>query len=413
MKAQIITIGDEILIGQIIDTNSPFIASLLEQNGVKVASIISISDTKEAIGEALAASINTFDVTITTGGLGPTKDDITKSVLCDIFNCDMQLHEPTYKFIKERLEGIGIEFNELNQSQAYLPADAEVIKNNHGTAPALMFEKNGKLLFSLPGVPFEMKQMVKDSVMDIIKSKLSLPIVYHKTAITYGLPESELAIKIASWEDNLPSNIHLAYLPSTGRVRLRLSAISLVDDVEAVTNKLFIELEAILGSYLLGYDEATLESVVADILTERCETLAVAESCTGGKIASLFTAMEGASLYLKGGVVAYSNEVKVSILGVDESILEVHGAVSEPVARLMAEGVRKALNSDYGVSTTGMASPMPNTVKKTGEVWVAVSSKEGTISKQFFFCELRDINIERFSSAAISMLRDELIRKKR
>ncbi len=413
MRAQIITIGDEILIGQIIDTNSPFIASLLEANGVKVASIISISDTKEAIESTLAASINTFDITVTTGGLGPTKDDITKSVLCDIFDCEMKLHEPTYEFVKERLGNINIEFNELNQSQAYLPAKATVIKNNHGTAPGLMFEKEGRLLFSLPGVPYEMKQLVNDEVIPIIKSKFSLPTVYHKTAITYGLAESILAVKISSWEDSLPSNIHLAYLPSTGRIRLRLSATSLDNNIQATISKLFKELESILGDYLLGYDNASLESVVAEMLTSQGKSLAIAESCTGGKISSLFTAMDGASVYLKGGVVAYSNDVKVSLLDVSRESLDKYGAVSEQVATEMAEGVRKALDSDYGVATTGIASPVGDSAKSVGEVWISISSKKGSTTKHFRFSELRSINIERFSSAAISMLRDEIIANKR
>ncbi len=410
MKAQIITIGDEILIGQIVDTNSPFIASLLEKIGVKVVSIISISDKAEAIYATLSNSVKEYDVTITTGGLGPTKDDITKSVLCDIFKCELELHQPSYEFNRERLTRIGIEFNELNQSQAMLPSKAQVIKNHHGTAPALLFEESGNLLFSLPGVPYEMKPLITDSVLPIIASKFTLPAVYHKTAITFGLPESELALKISSWEDNLPSNIRLAYLPSTGRVRLRLSAISAdIKDAEASVNALFEELRAIIGFYFIGYDDATLESSVAEMLTERGETLSVAESCTGGKISSLFTSMEGASLYLKGGVVAYSNEVKRSLLGVSDKSLSLYGAVSQQVACEMAEGVRRVTGSDYGVSTTGIASPVVDSDKSVGEVWIAVSSERGCVSKHFNFSEIRTINIERFSSAAIAMLRNQII----
>lgn len=413
MKAQIITIGDEILIGQIVDTNSAFISSFLESIGVMVISILSISDNRDAIASALTLSLKEFDITITTGGLGPTRDDITKDVLCTIFGCKMELHQPTYDFVKSMLEAKGIVFNYLNESQAYLPSAANVIPNHNGTAPGLWFERDNRLLFNLPGVPFEMKPLITDYVNEIIRSKYSLPYIVHKTVVTFGLPESILAETIASWEDNLPQTLRLAYLPSTGGVRLRLTFRSATqsDGLEVIDHQ-FNLLEKIIGGYILGYgSDVTVESTVAKMLLDSGSTLSVAESCTGGKISSRFTLISGASAYYLGGVVAYSNEVKINLLGVSKISLEKFGAVSEQVACEMAEGIRAKTGSTYSIATTGIAGPTGYSESKpVGTVWIAVCSKHKTVVKCHSLSKLRDVNIDRSSSLAISML-GELIKE--
>lgn len=416
MKAQIITIGDEILIGQIVDTNSAFISAQLEGMGVRVISILSIADSRDAIAKAINNSLEEFDITITTGGLGPTKDDITKDVLCHIFGCKLALHQPTYDFVKSMLEQRDIKFNVLNESQAYLPSVANVIPNVNGTAPGLWFEKEYRLLFNLPGVPFEMKPLLTDHVLHIIRSKfLSLPNIVHKTAVTFGLPESVLAETIASWENNLPETVKLAYLPSPGGVRLRLTFRSDINpNGAAIIDDQFALLEQIIGDHILGYgNDVTVESTVANMLVQNRSTLAVAESCTGGRIASRFTLISGASDYFSGGVVSYSNESKENLLGVSKATLDQFGAVSEQVVREMAEGVRAKFGSTYSIATTGIAGPTGSTKHKPiGTVWIAVSSDSKTVAKLHHLSKLRDINIERASSIAISML-GELIKEEK
>ncbi|MFI3321547.1 MAG: competence/damage-inducible protein A [Rikenellaceae bacterium] len=406
VKARIITIGDEILIGQIVDTNSAFIASLLEKNGVKIDSVISISDSREAIYNAVKESVDSFDITITTGGLGPTKDDITKEVLASIFNCSQQLHEPSYQMIKSFLEKRSIAFNELNKSQAVLPSKAKVLPNVNGTAPGLWFENGNNLLFNLPGVPHEMKPLMEDYVMGVIRERFTLQYITHRTAMTYGIAESILAERIALWEENLTEGVKLAYLPSPKGVRLRLTYRSSQEDGDKIIDNEFKKLEQIIGNNILGYDEkSSIESRIAEKLLKSGKTLSTAESCTGGKIASMFTAMSGASSYFKGGVVSYSNEVKMAALGVKESTLERFGAVSQECAAEMAQGAQKMLNTDYAIATTGIAGPTGGTEDKpVGTVWIAISTPTATTAKLFTFGDLREVNIARFSATALSML---------
>lgn len=410
VKARLITIGDEILIGQIVDTNSAFIASLLERSGIKVDSIISISDTKEHIESALHYSINNFDVTITTGGLGPTKDDITKDVLCSLFDCSLVQHEESYQINKALLESRGIEFNQLNQSQSAIPSKANVMININGTAPGLCFEKGNNLLFNLPGVPFEMKELMRGEVMATIRSHFELQNIVHKTAITYGIAESILAKQIESWEENLTTGVKLAYLPSPKGVRLRLTYRSFDTNAQEVVDGEFKKLEAIIGEHIIGYgDEISLERNIAASLNNQGATLSIAESCTGGKLSSLFTALDGASKYFKGAVVSYSNEAKINILGVDNKIIDTYGAVSKECAEAMALGVKQNLNSDYSIATTGIAGPTGGSDDKpVGTVWIAVASKRGVESKRFVFGLLRDVNIERFSFAALGLLKSAI-----
>lgn len=409
MRAKIVTIGTEILIGQIVDTNSAWIASRLNSCGVQVGEIQSISDVFNQIVETLDGSLLEFDIVVVTGGIGPTKDDITKSALCKLFNTSLVQHKASYQHIKTMLEARAIPFNELNQQQALVPEACEVLFNESGTAPGMLFERAGHILISMPGVPFEMKQIFDNEVIPRIERKFKLQSIVHKTAITYGLPESVLATLIAPWEDALPGHIKLAYLPNPNNLRLRLSVYGM--DKNEAQHAIDQQFNTLITQYIpsnfLGFEGATLQSVVAEYLTKNGKTLSVAESCTGGAVATRFTAMEGASAYFLGGVVAYSNEVKTTILGVPSSLIAEHGAVSKQVAIAMAEGVRAKTGSHYSIATTGIAGPTGSTADKpVGTVWMAVATPTQTVAEMRIFSPLREVNIDRASSFVIDMLRN-------
>ena len=410
MKADIITIGDEILIGQIIDTNSAWIAARLGEIGVSIRRKYSIGDRREEIISAVEESMAKAEITIITGGLGPTKDDITKRVLAEIFNSPMVCHTETYERVERMMAARGIAFNDLNKGQAMVPECCTVLANHKGTAPGMWFERNGRVVVSLPGVPFEMEGLMIESVLPLLTRHFELSSVVHRTAITYGLAESMMAELIAPWEDALPPHLHLAYLPSPSQLRLRLSAYDVdKEQAEREFDEQFAKLIPILGDYFVGWGDTTVQSAVAEILVERGETLASAESCTGGVIASKFTAMSGASEYFWGGVVSYDNSVKENVLGVSRHNLETYGAVSEQVARQMAEGVRRLCGTTYGVATTGVAGPTGGSPEKpVGTVWVAVATPTHTIAKLFQHGKVRAVNIERAATAAINLLRLEL-----
>ena len=410
MKADIITIGDEILIGQIIDTNSAWIAARLGEIGVSIRRKYSIGDRREEIISAVEESMEKSEITIITGGLGPTKDDITKRVLAEIFNSPMVCHTETYERVERMMAARGIAFNDLNKGQAMVPECCTVLANHKGTAPGMWFERNGRVVVSLPGVPFEMEGLMIESVLPLLTRHFELSSVVHRTAITYGLAESMMAELIAPWEDALPPHLHLAYLPSPSQLRLRLSAYDVdKEQAEREFDEQFAKLIPILGDYFVGWGDTTVQSAVAEILVERGETLASAESCTGGVIASKFTAMSGASEYFWGGVVSYDNSVKENVLGVSRHNLETYGAVSEQVAREMAEGVRRLCGTTYGVATTGVAGPTGGSPDKpVGTVWVAVATPTHTIAKLFQHGKVRAVNIERAATAAINLLRLEL-----
>lgn len=410
MKADIITIGDEILIGQIIDTNSAWIAARLGEIGVSIRRKYSIGDRREEIISAVEESMAKAEITIITGGLGPTKDDITKRVLAEIFNSPMVCHTETYERVERMMAARGIAFNDLNKGQAMVPECCTVLANHKGTAPGMWFERNGRVVVSLPGVPFEMEGLMTESVLPLLTQHFELSSVVHRTAITYGLAESMMAELIAPWEDALPPHLHLAYLPSPSQLRLRLSAYDVdKEQAEREFDEQFAKLIPILGDYFVGWGDTTVQSAVAEILVERGETLASAESCTGGVIASKFTAMSGASEYFWGGVVSYDNSVKENVLGVSRHNLETYGAVSEQVAREMAEGVRRLCGTTYGVATTGVAGPTGGSPEKpVGTVWVAVATPTHTIAKLFQHGKVRAVNIERAATAAINLLRLEL-----
>ena len=407
MKADIITIGDEILIGQIVDTNSVWMAQRLGEIGLSVRRKYSIGDRREEIVSAVEESLKASEVVLITGGLGPTKDDITKKVLAEIFHSTLVRHEETYQRVERMMTARGIEFNELNKSQALVPECCTVLPNHKGTAPGMWFERDGRVVVSLPGVPFEMEHLMTESVLPRLKAHFNLQSVVHRTAITYGLAESMMAERIAEWEDSLPDYLHLAYLPSPSQLRLRLSAYDV--NAEQAAHEIDARFEALmplLGEYFVGWESDTLQSVVAHILTTRGETLAAAESCTGGALSAKFTAMSGASDYFWGAVVSYDNSVKENVLGVSYEDIETHGAVSEQVARQMAEGVRRVCGTTYGVATTGIAGPSGGSEEKpVGTVWMAVAGPNGTVAQKKVHGRLRAQNIDRASSAAINLLR--------
>ncbi len=412
MKADILTIGDEILIGQIIDTNSAWIAARLGEIGLPIRRKYSIGDTAEEIRDAVTESLAKAEVVIITGGLGPTKDDITKHTLARLFGSQLVRHEETFERVERMMKARGIEFNELNQGQALVPECCTVLPNHKGTAPGMWFEQDGRVVISLPGVPFEMEALMMESVLPKIREHFALRSVVHKTAITFGMAESMLAAKIAPWEESLPSHLHLAYLPSPSQLRLRLSVYDM-DQQEATReiDEAFERLMPLLGDLFVGWGEESVQSAVAKILLERGQTLAAAESCTGGALSAKFTAMSGASEYFWGGVVSYDNSVKENVLGVSRHNLENYGAVSEQVARQMAEGVRRVCGTTYGVATTGIAGPTGGTPDKpVGTVWMAVAGPNGTSAKVMIHGKVRAVNIERAASAAINMLRLELLK---
>jgi nicotinamide-nucleotide amidase len=409
MKASILTVGDEILIGQIVDTNSASIARQLGEAGVCVSEMRSTGDTREAIAGALDGLFAACDAAIITGGLGPTKDDITKHTLAAYFGATrMVVHEPTLQHVTELLKRRGIALGELNRSQALAPEGCEALLNLSGTAPGLWFEKDGKLAIALPGVPFEMESMMANEVIPRLKKRFSLGKAYHKNITTAGIAESTLAETIATWEENLPSHLRLAYLPSPAGVRLRLSCYAA--DVHAdVANEVDVQLrrlQTLIPAHIVGYDGATLESAVGQLLKVRGATLSTAESCTGGRVAAIVTAQPGASAYFRGSVVAYSNDVKVKELGALPDDIERHGAVSQAVAEQMAQGARRTLQTDYAVATSGVAGPDGGTPEKpVGTVWIAAATPEGVASRKLNLGSDRERTILRASYSALNLLR--------
>lgn len=410
MKATILTIGDEILIGQIVDTNSVSIAKHLNTAGIVVREKISIGDDRTQILDTVSRALRDSEVTVITGGLGPTKDDITKKTLAELFNSDMHYDEAVAAHVERMLTARGIDFNELNRSQALVPDACTVLFNAHGTAPGMWFERDGHVVVSLPGVPYEMEHLMQDEVMPRLKARFSLRQIVHRTMITAGLPESMLAKRIETWENALPPYLKLAYLPNPGAVRLRLSAYEVEgESVAREIERQFEALRRIIPHNVLGYETATMQELVHRILTERRQTLATAESCTGGVIASRFTAMPGASAYFLCGVVSYSNEAKIRVLGVDADTIACYGAVSEQVARQMAEGARRVAGADYAIATTGIAGPTGGSAEKpVGTVWIAVATPAGTVAQCRQCGTDRGQIIDRASAFAIGLLRDSL-----
>lgn len=410
MRATIVTIGDEILIGQILDTNSRYISRALNKHGIVVAERTSIGDNREQIIETLHRALAQSNVVIITGGLGPTKDDITKHTLCEYFDSKLRYDEVEAEHIRSLLSARNIAFNELNRGQAMVPECCTVLHNAHGTAPGMWFEQNGGVVVSLPGVPFEMQHLMDDEVIPRLKRHFNLREIVHRTMITFGIAESILAERISTWEEALPDYLHLAYLPAPNVVRLRLSAYEVEGkEVRREIDTRFDELRQIIPDNIAGFEDASVEELVHNKLIERGLTLAVAESCTGGAIASKFTAQAGASAYFLCGVVSYSNEAKSNVLGVKMSEITQYGAVSEQVAKAMAEGARVISGANFAISTTGIAGPSGGSKEKpVGTVWIGISTPEKSFAVLKNCGTDRSQIISRATAYAIALLYEEL-----
>ncbi len=407
MKAELITIGDEILIGQIIDTNSAWMGQQLNLHGIEVYQVTSVHDNHDHIMKALAEAEENADLVLITGGLGPTKDDITKHTLCEYFQTELVYHPEVFEHVESLLSARNVTINQLNRDQAMLPDSCTVLHNSAGTASGMWFERNGTIFVSMPGVPFEMEAIMTEEVFPrLIKLGIMQSIV-HKTILTLGLPESMLAEKIEQWESALPDFIKLAYLPSALTVRLRLSAYGTDQaKLEDEINKQVMELLTIIPENVFGFDDENMALVTGRMLIGLSKTLAVAESCTGGNIAHFITSNSGSSAYFKGGVIAYSNEIKIKLLDVPAEMIEIHGAVSQQVAEAMAIGAQKALNADYTIATTGIAGPDGGTAEKpVGTVWIAVAGPSGVKSEKYIFRHNRERNIIRSTQTALNLLR--------
>lgn len=411
VNVEIITIGDEILIGQIVDTNSAWLATELNAAGLNVAQITSVHDKREHITEALDAALKRADVVLLTGGLGPTNDDITKHTLSDYFGSELVFDDSVLKNIELLFSNRpGFVVNDLTMTQAMVPDNCVVIQNKVGTAPVLWFDHDDKVVVALPGVPYEMKTAMTTEVLGRLKEKLLVASILHKTVLVYGYGESALAMKIADWESSLPENITLAYLPVYGVVKLRLSGIS--DDLLALDFQMSQQmgrLSVLLGDAIVANEDVSVEKMIASLLLDKGLTLSTAESCTGGYIAHLFTSIPGSSAFFNGTVVAYSNDVKANVLRVDVADIAEYGAVSASVVEQMANGVRRLMKTDVAVATSGIAGPDGGSVEKpVGTVWIAVSSADATISREYRFGTLREQNIHRAAQAAMLMLREIL-----
>lgn len=405
--AQIITVGDELLLGQVVDTNSAWIGEQAADSGFSVCEILSVADKREAITEALSRGLAKYDVVIMTGGLGPTKDDITKHTIAEFFGVDLVRNDDLYKQVERYMAERGVAFNALNQAQADVPRGFTALPNPVGTAPGLYGQHNGKLLFCLPGVPFEMKGLFVNEVLPIVKAKFVLKSVIRRTVLVYGIAESELAVTISDWEDALPPYMSLAYLPNPKGIRLRLSVCDTPSGVDAVSEieAKFKTLKTIIPQYYLGYEPTSIENEIACRLAELGHTLGIAESCTGGNIAARCTALSGASRWFRGSVTAYSNEVKSAILGVDAALISTYGAVSGAVVEAMASGARQVLGSTYAIATSGIAGPEGGSAEKpVGTVWIGVATPGGVHSFMKNFGQPRGVCVERASSAALSAL---------
>ena len=409
VKVEIITIGDEILIGQIVDTNSAWMAVELNKIGFELAQITSVHDDAKLIVESLELALKRADVVLFTGGIGPTNDDITKQTLAKYFDTKLVYDESVIRNI-EKLFSTRPNFviNELTRAQAMVPENCTIIPNLVGTAPITWFEKEGKIIVSMPGVPYEMKHVMSFEIIPRLQSQFKTPALHHKTLQVYGYSESALALKIADWENQLPKYISLAYLPNSGIVKLRLSGL-LENGLELdfVMNQQIDKLSQLLGSSIVAYDDTSIEQLIGNLLLAKGKMVSTAESCTGGNIAHQLTMIPGSSKFFIGSVVAYSNEIKMNILQVSEDEIEIHGAVSQIVVEQMAEGVRKLLKSDVAIATSGIAGPTGGTTKKpVGTVWIAVCSEDKVVSKEFRFGALREQNIERGTQAALLLLKE-------
>jgi len=415
MQAEIITIGDEILIGQIVDTNSAFISRQLNKIGVSVFQITSVQDDKQHILQALQEAEGNADIIIITGGLGPTKDDITKKTIAEYFKDTLIQNQAVLtnieniwkKYVKQTLAQVNID-------QALIPSKASVLMNYYGSAPGMWIEKGNKTFISLPGVPFEMEALIQNEVLPRLKKKYKFPFILHKTLLTYGIGESTLAAKIEDWEDNLPEYIKLAYLPNLGKVRLRLSAKG--QDKNQIEQEIKRQIELLLPQIkdeFVGFEEQdiSIQAIIGEKLTQLKKTLATAESCTGGKIAEQLTAISGASTYYKGSIVSYATQAKVNVLKVPKRIIEKYSVVSAEVAESMAKNVLELFQTDYAIATTGNAGPTKgDSDVEVGTVYIAIATKEKVFSEKFTFGNHRTKVVNKAVNKAFEMVYKEIFK---
>lgn len=414
MKVAIVTIGDEILIGQIVDTNSGFIAKNLDKIGAEIYEIISIHDDQQHIVDTMFRLQNKVDVVLMTGGLGPTKDDLTKKTFCDYFEDTLVVDSNVLEHIVKLVETVLLRTaSQLNRDQALVPSKCTVLQNRFGTAPGMWMQKENTVFISLPGVPYEMKEIVTGEVIPRLTMQFKRPYILHKTILTYGQGESIVAERIEEWENNLPESIKLAYLPSPGKVRLRLSTKGFNRYfLEEILEKKIESLACIIGDIIVGYEEEdTIEVVVGRLFEKKKKTIAVAESCTGGKIAEVLTAVAGSSAYFRGAVVTYATDTKITVLGVSEQDIVKHTVVSAAVAEQMALSVQRIMNADYAIATTGNAGPTKGDSKvDLGTVFIALATPKGVYSKEFNFGQPREKVIDGAVTKAFEMLQKEILK---
>ena len=415
MKAAIVTIGDEILIGQIVDTNSSYIAKALDKIGIATHEMLSISDDKQHILDTFNTLQNKVNVVIVTGGLGPTKDDITKKTFCDYFEDTLVENEAVLLHVKSIIEGIYKRpITQINREQALVPTIAKVLFNQVGTAPGMWMEKEKTVFISLPGVPYEMKYLVDNEVIPNLVQKFERPYIVHQTIMTYGRGESMIAEQIEEWEDNLPDFIKLAYLPSPGKVRLRLTARGTNEELLKNEIKQQVEkLDLLIHDIIVGYNEdEAIEVVLGRLLTEKKVTISTAESCTGGKIAATLSAVPGASNYFKGSIVSYATQTKISVLGIANEAVAKYGVVSAEVATEMAKAAQKIMASDYAIATTGNAGPTKgDEAAELGTVFIAIATPNGVFVEEFNFGQPREKVIDRAVSKALELIYKEILKK--
>lgn len=414
MKATIVTIGDEILIGQIVDTNSAFIAKSLDRIGVEINEMISISDDKTHILDTFSTLQNTVDLVIVTGGLGPTKDDVTKKTFCDYFEDELVVNQEVLAHVTQLIEGFyKREITQINKDQALVPSKCTVLHNQVGTAPGMWMKKENTVFISLPGVPYEMKYLVENEIIPKVVKEYERPYIIHKTILTYGQGESMVAERIENWENSLPEFLKLAYLPSPGRVRLRLSARGTNKELlENVIEEYIVSLDAIIHDIIVGFeDEETIEVVIGQMLRKYGKTIATAESCTGGSIAALLASVPGASHYFKGSVVSYATEAKIAVLGIPEELIQEYSVVSSEVVSAMALSAKRLMKTDYAIATTGNAGPTKGDGNaEIGSVFIALATPREVIVEEHNFGQPREKVIDRAVFKSLELLRKEILK---
>ncbi|WP_375583550.1 competence/damage-inducible protein A [Cyclobacterium xiamenense] len=413
VNAEIISIGDELLYGQIMDTNSKWLSEEMDKIGIRVVRRTTVGDEEKSLLEAFNAASRRADIILMTGGLGPTKDDLTKQLLAKYFKSDLILFPDALEDVRKLFQSRGRELTVTNRGQAYLPSNCTYIRNAVGTAPGMWFEEAGKIWMSMPGVPHEMKYLMEHEVIPRLKKAYQLPVIYHKLIRTVGIGESWLSDKISDWADKLPDHIRLAYLPSLGEVKLRLTGFGTEQDrIVREVEEQIERLKPLIPQYIYGYNQETLPVAIGHLLTQRKETLALAESCTGGYISHLITGIAGSSNYFNGGMIPYHNAYKEEVLGVSGEVLAREGAVSEATVIEMARQVREKFSASYGLSSSGIAGPGGGTAEKpVGLVWIACHDGSRYVTRKLQLTQDRTVNIHLTAIAALNLLRQTILKE--